>query len=261
MTESIVSEKRCPFCNETKPVSEFHKAKHLKDGFNNKCKVRVKAYYDANAERIRAKAREYGRDNLEAIMKRTRERKEADPDKFLAERRDWARKNRDRINKLKRDRRANPEVKEKEREYLVKWRKENSDHIRGYGSHFYHTKRKFNINHVLSRNFSNQISKALKERGGRKRGSWETILGYTTADLKSHLMRTMPDGYVWGDYLSGELHVDHIIPISAHNYESQNDIDFKRCWALSNLRLLPRLENMRKKDKLDKPFQPSLAGI
>ena len=33
---------------------------------------------------------------------------------------------------------------------------------------------------------------------------------------------------------------------------------FERCWALKNLRLLPAKENFAKKDKLEKPFQPSL---
>jgi len=32
----------------------------------------------------------------------------------------------------------------------------------------------------------------------------------------------------------------------------------KRCWALSNLRLLPAKENMIKHNKLDRPFQPAL---
>ncbi|GAI61384.1 unnamed protein product, partial [marine sediment metagenome] len=35
-------------------------------------------------------------------------------------------------------------------------------------------------------------------------------------------------------------------------------IDFKRCWALENLRLLPAKENMVKHNKLDRPFQPAL---
>lgn len=32
----------------------------------------------------------------------------------------------------------------------------------------------------------------------------------------------------------------------------------RRCWALKNLRLLLAKDNIKKKDKLKKPFQPSL---
>ena len=41
-------------------------------------------------------------------------------------------------------------------------------------------------------------------------------------------------------------------------YETPEDIDFKRCWALKNLQPLEAKENLRKQAKLDKPFQPSL---
>lgn len=35
--------------------------------------------------------------------------------------------------------------------------------------------------------------------------------------------------------------------------------DFKRCWALRNLQLLPAKDNLRKNAKIGKPFQPSLG--
>jgi len=38
-----------------------------------------------------------------------------------------------------------------------------------------------------------------------------------------------------------------------------DDIDFKRCWELSNLQPLWANENRIKRCKLKKPFQPSLS--
>jgi len=55
-----------------------------------------------------------------------------------------------------------------------------------------------------------------------------------------------------------DYHIDHIIPQSAFNYETPKDLDFKKCWALTNLQILSSVENMKKSAKLDKPFQPSL---
>ncbi len=68
----------------------------------------------------------------------------------------------------------------------------------------------------------------------------------------------MPDGYTWDDFLSGALHIDHETPVAVFNFTSPSDYDFKRCWALTNLRLLPALENLKKGAKLRIPFQPSL---
>ena len=68
----------------------------------------------------------------------------------------------------------------------------------------------------------------------------------------------MPIGYAWDDYLNGKLHVDHKIPIKAFNFEKTSDEDFKRCWALKNLQLLPVIKNLLKGAKLSKHFQPTL---
>jgi 5-methylcytosine-specific restriction endonuclease McrA len=62
----------------------------------------------------------------------------------------------------------------------------------------------------------------------------------------------------WGNYGRHGWHIDHRIPISAFNFKAPTDIDFKKCWALSNLQPLWSHENQKKYNKLLKPFQPSL---
>lgn len=44
----------------------------------------------------------------------------------------------------------------------------------------------------------------------------------------------------------------------AFEFSKPEDFQFQKCWSLDNLRLLPAKENLAKKDKLIKPFQPSL---
>jgi hypothetical protein len=83
------------------------------------------------------------------------------------------------------------------------------------------------------------------------------IIGYTPEELKQHLEKQFLDGMSWENY--GQWHIDHKIPKSAFNITSYDDIDFKRCWALSNLQPLWAIDNYNKRDKLNKPFQPSLA--
>ena len=111
---------------------------------------------------------------------------------------------------------------------------------------------KYNLNHKISY----MIWKSLKcNKAGRK---WESLVGYNLKDLMRRLKRTMPKGYIWQDFLRGKLHIDHKIPKKAFNFTKPEHADFKKCWALKNLRLLPARENIKKGSKLYKPFQPAL---
>lgn len=95
-------------------------------------------------------------------------------------------------------------------------------------------------------------------KGGK---SWLDFVPYTAEELMARLQKTMPSGYTWDDYVSGALHLDHVVPVSAFNFTSPADIDFQRCWDLKNLQLLPAAKNLSKSNKLDKPFQPAFSGI
>lgn len=91
-----------------------------------------------------------------------------------------------------------------------------------------------------------------------KRGnSWQDILGYTVEQAYDRLMGTMPTGCTWADFESGALHIDHIRPVSKFTFSSYSDPEFKECWALSNLQLLPAFDNMSKWNRLD--WQPATA--
>ncbi len=95
-------------------------------------------------------------------------------------------------------------------------------------------------------------------KGNKNGRHWEDLVGYNLEKLKTHLENTMPEGYTWQDFMNGKLHIDHIIPISAFNFDKPEHIDFRKCWNLNNLRLLPAKDNLSKNDKLGKSFQPSL---
>jgi len=111
---------------------------------------------------------------------------------------------------------------------------------------------KFNLTVKLFRGINISTKKNKENR------MWEKLVGYTCKDLKKHLKKTIPSGYTWQDYLRGKLQIDHIIPISAFNYTKPENMSFKKCWSLKNLRLLPIRENKIKGTSLIKPFQPTL---
>ena len=118
-------------------------------------------------------------------------------------------------------------------------------------------KRRATLAGALHHRVSNLVRISLKRN--KNGSSFESLVGYTRADIENRLVKTMPAGFTWIDFISGDLHIDHIIPVTAFNFSSPSDLDFKKCWALRNLRLLPAFDNMSKSDSLDRPFQPSLA--
>lgn len=115
-----------------------------------------------------------------------------------------------------------------------------------------------NLKYIISHRMSGLIYNCLKK--GIKNGrTWQSLVPYNYRQLKKHLEFTMPISYNWQDFLNGKLHIDHIIPISEFNFDKPKDLQFQQCWALSNLRLLPKKENLKKGAKLIKPFQLGIA--
>lgn len=95
--------------------------------------------------------------------------------------------------------------------------------------------------------------------GNKKGRHWESLVGYTAKQLKLHLGKKFKKGMTWDNY--GEWHIDHIIPISVFNFEKPEDDDFKKCWGLKNLQPLWKIENIKKGNKLTRPFQPSFMFL
>jgi hypothetical protein len=159
----------------------------------------------------------------------------------------------------------------KQKKYQMEWKKknikkakeiwdkyymENITNIRIRDKKFkkekYKTDLRYHINDLMSRAIRHSL------KGNKNNRSWSILVDYKLNDLIRHLKKTLPDGYIWQDYIEGKLHIDHIIPVTAFNFTKPEHIDFKRCWALGNLRLLPARENIKKNNKLSKPFQPAL---
>lgn len=108
----------------------------------------------------------------------------------------------------------------------------------------------------LGCSISTGINRSLK---GKKNGfHWEDLVGFSLDDLIQHLEKQFTNGMTWDNY--GEWEIDHIIPVSAFNFSSADDYDFKMCWALNNLQPLWRKANAHKGSKVIRGFQPSLLA-
>lgn len=215
--------KICRICQKEKPLSDFRKCgKYTR----NECRPCANELGRQWRESKGPAMLEYYKEN---DLKRDREKRKQWRSEWLnnnreavnAKRREWWNRNRERVNaKLTSIRQNDPQVK-----------------------------------------LNNAISSGMKEslHFGKNRRRWQELVGYTLEDLRKHLEKQFKDGMSWDNYGKYGWHVDHIIPLSAFHYETPNDIDFKQCWALKNLRPMWAAENISKHGKVDKPFQPSLA--
>lgn len=90
------------------------------------------------------------------------------------------------------------------------------------------------------------IRQALK-RGGES-NKVKKLLGYSIAELKTHIERQFRKGMSWEKFVSGEIHIDHIIP--KKSFDMSDDNQWKQCWSLPNLRPLWARENLEKHCKV-----------
>ena len=132
----------------------------------------------------------------------------------------------------------------------------NPDKVRAQRKRTF-AKRNGTIRGKLNTNMHSNIYQSIIIAKSKRK--WESLVGYTVAELKEHLEKQFESWMSWDNYGKYGWHIDHKIPVSAFNFEKPEDIDFKKCWALKNLQPLAARENIKKGNKLNKPFQPSLT--
>ncbi len=232
--------KRCPGCMIEKENNQFSRDSHTKDGLRCHCKecqaITKKEYYTKTAERQRQVALEWAKNNK---------------DRRKTVRAKWLESNKAYVQEYRRKRYEN--TRERQVELAKEWRKKNPEkikQIRQKKSLREQSSPTFRINHSVS----SLIRFSLHD--GKKNQHWEFLVGFTLQQLKDHLEKHFLPGMSWDNY--GQWHIDHKIPVSAFNFEKPEEIDFKRCWALENLQPLWATDNVKKRNKLFKPFQPAL---
>ncbi len=102
----------------------------------------------------------------------------------------------------------------------------------------------FKLNGRMQRAVRNCLIRRGRSKGGRP---WEDLVGWTANELREHLERQFVRGMTWENMT--EWHVDHIVPIASFGPMDAGDPTFRACWALTNLRPLWKLDNMRKGPK------------
>ena len=154
-------------------------------------------------------------------------------------------------------------ISEKTKEHrshcFKKWsdKKENKERINSNRRIYNKIRLKNDPRFKLRARVSGSIKKFLKSKSLDKVGSIINYLDYSIEELKEHLESLFEPWMTWEnwgvynrkswndeDSSTWVWHLDHIIPHYTFNYISMEDEEFKKCWALSNLRPYAAKQNV-----------------
>lgn len=137
---------------------------------------------------------------------------------------------------------------ERKSQSALLWMKKNPEKTSLY-QQTSHYKNRTTIQGKINKRISTAINISIRTPELIEGRGWEKIVGYTAFELKSHLISLFKEGMTWEKFIDGEIELDHITPRSSFKYESIDDLEFKQCWALSNLQPLWKRDNKRKSTK------------
>ncbi|MDP3987198.1 MAG: hypothetical protein Q8P81_03175 [Nanoarchaeota archaeon] len=214
--------KICSKCKEEREESEFYFRKdsnkyrnECKKCFNEKSKKRDK-------EKLKIYKHQYYEENRKDLKEKNKEYRRENKEKIFFQRKQYREKEENRVKrrKYKKSKYVN--------DVLYKLR---------------------NIHSAL-------ILRNLKRQNSSKRGS--SILqhlSYDMQELKEYLENQFEhwmNWNNWGKYNPNKKtwQIDHIIPQSKLPYDSMEHENFKKCWALENLRPLEAMENNMKGNRI-----------
>ncbi|NZD50515.1 HNH endonuclease signature motif containing protein [Rhizobium leguminosarum] len=249
--------KVCTKCGEWKLLAGYYGDKYGKFGKKSICiecgREPLRAWKAANPDKVAASSKRSAIKNSEKIMDRGKDYYERNKETILTKASEYRAANTEKVKGSKR------KYYENNRDAIIeaslKWAAENPDKVRQTVQRSNQRRRKsFKIR--LEESVSTYMRRGLLGISVGNKRTFE-VLGYSSEQLKHHLEKQFVEGMCWSNWGIRGWHIDHIIPLSAFNYEKPDDADFKIAWALKNLRPLWFDENIRKSDKLDAPFQPS----
>lgn len=269
--------KTCSRCGETKSSTDFGRRPERPSGLRPKCQECQRALTAEYRERNPARAAEYylrkksedpdyfarntaryrdrHPERVADENMRTKAARDADREAYRALERERYVKSRDRIAARRARKRA--ENLEHARAKEAEKRRRNPEREREK-SRIHCKKRRSSAKGKLENSIRTGFYRGLVNGAKAGRKTFD-LLGYSAEDLRVHLERQFQPGMSWDNYGKGGWEIDHRVPLSAHNYNTPDDYDFKRAWALKNLRPMWASDNRSKHARLDAPFQPTLA--
>jgi len=214
-----------PLTNEQKlNISKYAKA--WREQNKEYLERQAKDYYELNKDKLKSVRANYYKDNKDEIHAQNNLYYKNNRDKIIAQQKEYKSLNKDKVraSKLKSERKRMAE----------------------------------NPSFKLRKRVSSQIRDHLKRFGSSKRGnSILDFLDYSIDELRFHLEKQFEQWMSWSNYgsFNSKLwddndsstwtwNIDHIVPQYKLSFQSMEEDNFKKCWALENLRPLSAKQNL-----------------
>jgi hypothetical protein len=241
----ILTEKKCPKCKTTKPSAEFHLDRGRPGGLQSRCRQCISTIQKGFRKTHPGHRREY--ENVYRASHR---------EEYCRYSKNWYAKNVEQARAADREygKRTRSSDPERGRATCKRWRINNPE-AANKKDRKRHEKVMSTLHGMINNRISSRMCASL--RGNKHGRPWETLVGYSLAQLMRHLEKHFLPGMSWQN--RDLWHIDHKIPLSVFNFQHPEDMDFKKAWALKNLQPLWKHDNLVKNNRLDRPFQPSLA--
>lgn len=218
-------------------------------------KMRKKAYYEKNKDKLKIKQKVWIKNNKDKIKIRQKNYNEVNKDKIKAYNKIYQDVNKEKLklaHKVYRE--AN---KDKVKVQTKVWREANKDKVKVQTKNYreankdkinkwFVNKFKTNVQFKLSRILRNRLRSALKDN--QKSGNAVRDLGCSIDEFKSYIESKFQSGMSWDNYGLYGWHLDHIKPLSSFDLTDRKQM-LEAC-HYTNLQPLWAKDNLIKSDKI-----------
>lgn len=219
--------KICIKCNKLLDINFFH-FRNKEQKYRNTCK---------NCSKKSSKERYLN--NLEDCKRKQKIYLQNNKEKIILYKKEYYKKNKERISQKTKEHQSSVEYKTN-KNLRRRLQRDNDPAVR--------------LRHYIGV----EINTVLKQNKSNKNGrSFLKAINYSLEELKNHLESKFEFWMTWenqGKYIPSEWddndsstwkwQLDHIIPQSLLSYTSMEEDNFKKCWALSNLRPYSAKQNI-----------------
>jgi hypothetical protein len=252
--ENKIANEDCGFITEIKNDSTQKDWKDITDPKLRR-KMRKKAYYLANKEKINAKNKVWSDNNKEKRKITNKIWYESNKDTLKAKHKIYRNSNKEKRSIYgKKWEKVN---KEKRRLQHSDWYESNKDKIKVQQKIYYknnknkrynyhYNKLKTDIQYKLSCNLRTRLYNAINNN--QKVGSAIKDLGCSVEEFKSYLESKFSPGMTWDNWTTDGWHIDHIKPLSSFDLTDRKQL-LEAC-HYTNLQPLWAKDNIIKSDKL-----------
>jgi len=210
----------------------------------NQCKLCTaeykRIYREENKEAISEWQKEYNLKNKDDLIEKKKIYYKNNSSAIKDKSSSYRKSNPDRIKEYRENN------KKRERDQNKRYKKKNRKDINKHNNDRYNNEPDFKLRKNLSSTIRRGLIRSQSSKGNE---SCTKYLPYTFKELKEHLESQFESWMNWDNWGVYNLNtwydrssstwtwqIDHIIPHCSFKYDSMVHPDFKKCWALSNLR-------------------------